>query len=96
MRSDTISHQDKKMSRKVPADIPNEVIEEQTKKIPNLTFMALAGGSIIASAILAFGAKKPAAASFVGLWAPTILILGLYNKMVKVEDEMLSTDEFLH
>jgi hypothetical protein len=57
-------------------------IEEQTAKLPSDTFLWAAVGSIVASATLrAFG--KGEAAIFVGQWAPTLLILGLYNKMVK-------------
>jgi len=58
-------------------------IEEQTSKIPSDAFLWAAVGSIAASATLrAFG--KGEAAVFVGQWAPTLLILGLYNKIVKV------------
>jgi hypothetical protein len=35
-----------------------------------------------ASAALHFSGKKPASV-FVGQWAPTLLILGMYNKLVK-------------
>ena len=58
-------------------------IEQQTAKLPSDTFLWAALGSIGAS--LAFKmAGKHDAANFVGHWAPTILILGLYNKMVKL------------
>jgi len=58
-------------------------IEEETSRIPSDTFLWAAVGSIAASAALrAFG--KGEAAIFVGQWAPTLLILGLYNKVVKV------------
>ena len=58
-------------------------IEEQTAKLPSDTFLWLACGSIAASLALKFmGREKDA--NFVGQWAPTLLILGLYNKIVKV------------
>jgi hypothetical protein len=58
-------------------------IEQQTAKLPSDTFLWAAIGSIGLS--LAFQvAKKTEAANFVGHWAPTILLLGLYNKMVKL------------
>ena len=58
-------------------------IEEQTAKLPSDTFLWLAGGSIAASLTLKLmGHDKTAL--FVGQWAPTFLILGLYNKIVKV------------
>jgi len=85
-----ISNQKNKMSIKYPTELANEVIENQTKKIPNLVFMALAGASILGSALLTFSKEKKELGNFVGLWAPTILLLGLYNKIVKVEDELLT------
>jgi hypothetical protein len=58
-------------------------IEQQTAKIPSDWFLWAAFGSIAAS--LAFKiAKNHDAADFVGHWAPTILILGMYNKLVKL------------
>ena len=58
-------------------------IEQQTAKRPSDMFLWLATGSIAASATLKImGRDKDAL--FVGQWAPTFLILGLYNKIVKV------------
>jgi hypothetical protein len=58
-------------------------IEQQTAKLPSDTFLWAAVGSIGGSLILqAMGQEKKA--NFVGQWAPTLLILGLYNKMVKL------------
>ncbi len=57
-------------------------IERQTSKWPSWLFLAGALGSMGASAMLkAFGKKHWSL--FVGQWAPTLLILGTYNKMVK-------------
>lgn len=58
-------------------------IEEQTAKLPSDTFLWAAGASILASLTLKM-MDKDHAALFVGQWAPTFLILGLYNKVVKV------------
>ena len=58
-------------------------IEQQTAKLPSDTFLWLAGGSIAASLTLRMMGHKHDAL-FVGQWAPTFLILGLYNKLVKV------------
>jgi hypothetical protein len=58
-------------------------IEEQTAKLPSDTFLWLAGGSIITSLVLKI-LRKDEASIFVGQWAPTFLILGLYNKLVKL------------
>lgn len=84
------------MSTKYPQDRPNEIVEEQTKKIPNLVFLGAAGLSIAGSLTLILTGKEKFA-NFVGLWAPTIMLLGVYNKIVKLEDEVLrKQDKVLH
>lgn len=57
-------------------------IEEQTSKMPSDTFLWLAGAAILGSLTLQVMGRKEES-TFVGQWAPTILILGLYNKIVK-------------
>ena len=57
-------------------------IEEQTAKLPSDAFLWAAGASIATSLILKM-LDRHHEALFVGQWAPTILILGLYNKLVK-------------
>ena len=58
-------------------------IEQQTAKLPSDAFLWAAFGSIAGS--LAFNANgKSHAALFVGQWAPTFLLLGIYNKLVKL------------
>lgn len=59
-------------------------IEQQTAKLPSDTFLWAAMGSIGLSIGLQVAGKKHAA-DFVGHWAPTFLILGLYNKIVKLQ-----------
>ena len=60
-----------------------EAIENQTAKLPSDLFLWAAGGSIATSLTLKMmGRDKDAL--FVGQWAPTFLILGLYNKVVKL------------
>ena len=57
-------------------------IETQTAKLPSDTFLWAAVGSMAVS--MAFQATgKQHASLFVGQWAPTLLIFGLYNKLVK-------------
>lgn len=60
-----------------------KAIERQTSKLPSDTFLWLGLGSIAASLTLYLVDKKETA-NFVGQWAPTFLLLGLYNKVVKV------------
>jgi hypothetical protein len=58
-------------------------IEQQTAKLPSDAFLWAAAGSIVGSLVfMAMGDGKKS--TFVGQWAPTLLILGLYNKMVKL------------
>lgn len=59
-------------------------IEQQTAKLPSDTFLWTALGAIGISLALAT-AGKGKAATFVGQWAPTLLILGVYNKLVKIQ-----------
>ena len=60
-----------------------KMIEQQTAKIPSDMFLWAAGASIIGSlALKTLGQDKDS--QFVGQWAPTFLILGLYNKLVKL------------
>ena len=94
MDTQSIQNRSKKLSHKFPTEIPNEVVENQTQKIPNLVFLGLAGASVLGSLILAVRRnEKTDLANFVGHWAPTFLMLGLYNKIVKLENELLEQSE---
>lgn len=59
-------------------------IEKQTAKVPSDIFLWAALGSMAASATLKI-MKKQHTALFVGQWAAPFLLLGLYNKLVKLE-----------
>jgi hypothetical protein len=58
-------------------------IEQQTAKMPSDVFLWAALGSIGASALLQVMGKKKASL-FVGEWVSPFLLLGVYNKIVKV------------
>ncbi len=60
------------------------MLEEQTAKIPSDVYLWAAVGSMAVSFGL-FLAKRKSASIFFGQWAPSFLIIGLYNKLVKVE-----------
>ncbi len=61
-----------------------KTIEEQTAKLPSDWFLWAALGSMTVS--LGFKiAGKDDKALFVGQWAAPFLLLGLYNKLVKLE-----------
>jgi hypothetical protein len=57
-------------------------IEEHTAKLPSDTFLWMAVGSMAVSATMHLMGNKQASV-FVGQWAPSFLLLGLYNKLVK-------------
>lgn len=59
---------------------------EQT---PSKVYIAAVAGSILASLGL-FLAGRTAAGIFVGLWAPTILNLGLFNKLLQPSHETMA------
>ena len=58
-------------------------IETQTSKIPSDVFLWSALGSMGISLVLKIMGKKHESL-FVGQWAAPFLVLGLYNKLVKV------------
>jgi hypothetical protein len=62
-----------------------EFIDDTTGKIPPVSFLALAVGSIALSAGLAIFSERKQFASFVGLWAPTFMLFGIYNKLQQLE-----------
>jgi lipopolysaccharide export LptBFGC system permease protein LptF len=62
--------------------------EQQTSKIPSMFWLGLAGGSVLLSIGLKV-AGHDKTANFIGLWVPSILTLGIYNKLVK-EERLLS------
>jgi hypothetical protein len=57
-------------------------VESRTAAIPSIAFLGVAGVSMAISLALMMAGRRQAA-TFVGQWAPTILIMGLYNKLVK-------------
>jgi hypothetical protein len=59
-------------------------IEEQTAKLPSDLFLWAALGSMAASLTLKI-AKQDQVSLFVGQWAPSFLLLGIYNKLVKLQ-----------
>ncbi|HET9264365.1 MAG TPA: hypothetical protein VFO14_15040 [Vicinamibacterales bacterium] len=59
-----------------------KTIENQTAKVPSDAFLWMAVGSMAVSATLQIMGNRHVSL-FVGQWAPTFLIFGLYNKMVK-------------
>ena len=73
--SKAVQHSEGKVAR---------AIEEQTAKLPSDTFLWAACGAIAASAIFQFTGHKDKS-RFVGQWVAPFLLLGVYNKLVKVQ-----------
>jgi hypothetical protein len=57
-------------------------IESFTAEVPSSGYLAVAIGAMAVSLGFMLMGKKNVA-NFIGLWAPSILVMGLYNKMVK-------------
>ncbi len=58
-------------------------IEKYTSQVPSSAYLAMALGSMAVSVGFQ-AAKKQHMALFIGQWAAPFLILGLYNKLVKI------------
>ncbi|MCC8062044.1 MAG: hypothetical protein LIO68_02215 [Rikenellaceae bacterium] len=71
------------------ANTPDEglatiAIEKQTSKIPSGVYLTVSLAAMAVSLGLKLFHKKNTAL-FIGQWAAPILIMGLYNKLVKTE-----------
>jgi hypothetical protein len=61
-----------------------KTLESQTAKIPSDIYLWTAVGTMVASLSLLL-AKKKHLSLFFGQWAPSLLVIGLYNKLVKTD-----------
>jgi hypothetical protein len=61
-----------------------KLLEQYTSQVPSGLYLGAAIGSMGLSLTLHLLGKKQQAL-FVGQWAPAILLMGLYNKLVKLE-----------
>lgn len=57
-------------------------VEKKGAKIPSGLFLGAAVASVFGSALSYITGRKQLA-QFIGEWAPTFLVLGLYSKVVK-------------
>jgi len=57
-------------------------VENETRKIPSITFLGFAFAAMGTSLLLMMLGKKQAA-NFIGQWVPSILVMGTYNKIAK-------------
>ena len=70
-----------------------KAIEQQTAKLPSDVFLWAGVGSMVCSFFFKTRGQD-GMALFVGQWAPTFLILGLYNKIVKVAGSDRMSSQF--
>lgn len=94
MQQSTISKEPTKKARS--EGFVTKAIENQTAKIPSSAFLILAGSAIALSLGLAVTRERKEAANFVGLWVPSLLLLGIYNKIVKTSGSEKSESSVLH
>ncbi|MBC7711927.1 MAG: hypothetical protein H7177_01210 [Rhizobacter sp.] len=73
-----------------------KAIEHQTAKIPSTYFLAAAGGAVVLSLGMAVMSEKKGWANFVGNWVPSLLLLGIYNKIVKTHGSDAQEARNLH
>lgn len=67
-----------------PSEGPTtRMTDSVTSRVPSGAYLTAAVGAMAASATLQMLGKR-GLSLFIGQWAPSILIMGLYNKLVKV------------
>jgi hypothetical protein len=59
------------------------LLEQQTAKVPSDMFLFLALGSMGLSLFFEL-ANNRRLSRFIGMWPPALLIMGMYNKLVKI------------
>jgi hypothetical protein len=59
------------------------VIEQQTTKLPSDFFLWCSLGSMGISLYLELSGRHKSS-RFIGMWAPSLLIMGVYDKLVKI------------
>jgi len=67
-------------------------IEQQTAKLPSDVFLWAALGSMAVSLMLQLTGSKHRSL-FIGQWAAPFLLLGVYNKLVKLEGHDKTSSE---
>jgi len=89
--TDQVKEKAKEVKDKVNNFNPNHkegpvaaAIENYTARVPSDIFLWAALGSMAVSAAFKILGKDKDS-TFVGQWAPSFLMLGLYNKLVKME-----------
>jgi hypothetical protein len=77
----------KRAVERVAEGEPTQGMMEAQERVPSSVYAIGAGASILASMIL-FLTRKKDWSIFVGQWAPTILLMGIFYKLLKPSKEM--------
>jgi hypothetical protein len=64
----------------------SQTFEDQAERAPSFPFVAGALGSIALSAGLMLTGRREVA-TFVGQWVPTLLLIGIFNKLLRIENQ---------
>lgn len=97
MQKDTSVNDNRRPTTAVREGQTTKAIEHQTVKIPSSYFLAAAGGAVVLSMGMALMSEKKGWANFVGNWVPSLLLLGVYNKIVKTHgSDQLENQRPLH
>lgn len=90
LKTDMAAAKNRQVSPNIKEDTVTRAIENQTAKIPSVGYLGLAFAAMGLSAVTTLFFNKRPLGNFFGLWVPSILIMGLYNKVVKIESELVS------
>jgi hypothetical protein len=58
------------------------LIEQQTAKLPSAAFLLAAAAAGVAAVVLELRGKERLS-TIVGMWVPTLMVAGVYNKLIK-------------
>jgi hypothetical protein len=71
-----------------PGGVVTATLQSQLGKMPWVSFLGLSAISMIGSVALVSRREEKDYASFVGLWAPCFMLLGVYNKLVAIDRKL--------
>ncbi len=73
-----------------------KAVESFTQQVPAQTYFTAAVSSVAVSALLAAFTQRKSLANFVGLWAPTLLMMSIYKKLVEIESKGGDSSQIHH
>ncbi len=62
-----------------------KAMEKVTTRVSPRTWLWLAVGSMAVSAGIAATTRRKEVANFIGLWVPSLLLMGIYNNLVNIQ-----------